>query len=186
MPWLAALAMALLYLYNVPIVVAFVWNKSGRGLAVRPFSPRAACRAAEKYARSQKKRKRKKRSKIALSLRAVDAMKQLLPAVTLEYIRMQARLGLDDAAATALACGALNSLCHILGCRARERDALMISPEFNRTCIEVDACAVISVRVCDALRAAAKTAQNKRAHAPIQRFLRIYGAAAGNNSSAGG
>ena len=191
MPWAAALAMAILYLYNMPVSAAFVWNERGYGFAAYPFSPAAALRAARRHAcqgkKSAGKKKRKKENGgPGKALRTSGAAMELLPDMRLEYIRVKLRLGADDAAVTALACGALNSICGILGCRARERGTMVVMPEFRRACFEGEACAVRSVRAGDALRAAAKMAHKKRAHAPKRRFLRIYESEPGNNSAAGG
>ena len=63
MPWAAALAMAILYLYNMPVAAAFVWNERGHGFAAYPFSPAAALRAARRHACREKKSAGKKKRK---------------------------------------------------------------------------------------------------------------------------
>lgn len=128
---LTAILETLLYLMSVPICVAFALSaRDGLrfGIGVSAFERRAALRRAKQY-RPMKKRRDKTVARsgwrIARSFR--DAS-----------IRLQGRLGLGDAAATAIACGALNALAAALAAPGG-RAVVDVTPVFSEStlCLEL-------------------------------------------------
>jgi len=98
---LAALIEALIYLLAVPLNAAFALSTEGGlrwGVGISAFDVRAALRRA-RLCRPVRRRRPGRGG-------ALDAWRLLRGA----RIRLSGRLGLGDAAATALACGALRSL----------------------------------------------------------------------------
>lgn len=162
MHWLAAVFTAFFYLYNMPVAAAFVWNGNGKGVALRPFSGAAALGAAQRRINGAKKPfKKPGRGLIAPPMTALRVAASLLPHIRLEFLRAQTRLGLDDAALTAILCGALGAALHMLGCRARECGGISVTADFEKPCAQINFRAVISARAGDALRAAVRGVMKK-------------------------
>ena len=100
---LAVLAVFLFYLAAVPVSVAVV-AEGGVRVGASIFLPGAAVRSARPISGKPKK---KKRTDLPLAVRASIAfLKRLRPM----EMRVTGRIGLDDAAQTALVCGMLTSL----------------------------------------------------------------------------
>lgn len=164
MHWLAAVFTALFYLYNIPVAAAFVWNEDGLGVALRPFSGAAALGAARRKINGAKKTFKKPGGRmLAPPMTALRVAASLLPHIRLEFLRAQARLGLDDAALTAILCGALGAALHMLGCHAGECGGISVTADFEKPCAQINVRAVISARAGDALRAALRGVIKRRA-----------------------
>lgn len=114
---LTALIESLIYLASVPICAAF-WLSTERGLrygvGVSAFARGTAVRRARRY-------RPRGRSGGGIGARAVwQAVRRLRGA----RVRVEGRVGLGDAAATALACGALRAL-------GAGRAAVDVTPVFD-------------------------------------------------------
>ena len=158
MPWVTAAIMALIYACNTPVVLALMINKNGYGAGVRAFSIAGARQAARAQAAKPPKpvnikKFRQMFGKLLKSNAAFRIARAVLKAIRLEYIGVNAHLGLDDAALTAQLSGALNALCHAIGCRARQGARVNVTPDFNQKCVEAEICAVLSLKAGDILRA---------------------------------
>ena len=157
MPWAAALILGLIYAYNIPIEFAFIFNGKNYGTGLRPFSASGACRAARRRALGEEKHIDYKQidEKLKKFISPGQSLKialRILPYIKLEYARAQVRLGVDDAAATAVICGALTAALHMIGSKARLRGELRVTPVFQEKAMDADVCAVFSVCAGDALR----------------------------------
>jgi len=210
MHWLAALVMALIYLHNIPVTAAIVATEGGWAASFRPFSPMAAVKAARKNIdakrrpgtegkKDKKEKNEKGLSRLMLPLRTLPAAAQLLPYVSLEHFHINACIGLDDAAVTALVCGFLTSAGHMILCRAGDGGQVDVRPEFNAPCLRGEICAVMRVSTGSAMNAVARVAASEAGDAPVLRFFRAYGKItksmgvmriwrrhAGNNTTDGG
>ena len=96
---------ALVYLWNVPLCLAFAveWRDGPRtGAALVPFDARRARRRAARAMGSPQRRKRHGRANLRSALRILRR--------SAARIQVEGRLGLGDAAATALVCGGLKAL----------------------------------------------------------------------------
>lgn len=119
---LVALAQSLFYLASVPVCAAFCLSARGGlrlGVGVSIFERRFALRRARRLDTLDKKPKKRGDARIWRLLRRLRGM----------GLGLRGRLGLGDAAATALACGALRGLTAALGGRAR-RVEIDIAPVF--------------------------------------------------------
>ena len=115
---LAVLAVFLVYLAAVPVSVAVV-AEGGVRVGASIFLPGAAVRSARPISGKPKK---KKRTDLPLAVRASIAfLKRLRPM----EMRVTGRIGLDDAAQTALVCGMRASL------NAIPRARICIQPDFS-------------------------------------------------------
>ena len=126
---LTAIVETLLYLLSIPLCAAFTLTTAGGvrcGVGVSAFEPRQALRRARAYRPVKRRRKRGARP-------AWPLVRQLRGA----RIRLRGRLGLGDAAATALACGALRGLAAALGSHAG-RVEVDVTPVFaGEVCLEL-------------------------------------------------
>lgn len=173
MPFFAAIIMTCFYIVNLPITAAFVVSDKGCAAAFRPVSPASALKAAKQAAKSNKKKAPKKSSRLLMPLRTFETAKNLLPYINLEYFRINARVGLDDAAFTALFAAFLTSAAHIINCRAEFPGKISVTPDFNNPCLEGEICAAVSVPVRFVLKAAALAAMETDDSTPIIRILRL-------------
>ena len=160
MPWFAAAAAAVFYLYHVPLTFALVWENAGHGGGFALFEGRLAL----KRARSSVGRTKKRSKKVAW-----ETVRALLPCLVLEEMTLRLSLGTSDAAVTALLCGALRSV----GCALRrkaERGAIDVRPDFSGTRLEGEFRVVLRVGAGEAVMAL------------IREKLGIDGSAAGRNN----
>ena len=149
--YLVALIDALAYLGEVPVCVAFCADgntppRFGAGVAV--FDEAAALRRARRD--MARRASRKPRRKADLSF-LWDTLKNLRP----DRFALWGRLGLGDAAATALACGALRALAAALGLRAREAE-IDLAPDFASGTPRVAVQGMLRARVGHIIVAAAR------------------------------
>ena len=156
---LAAILETLLYLSAVPLCAAFTLStehglRFGVGLSL--FDRRAALRRARKC-RPVKTRRRGAGSAWRIALRLRGA-----------HIRLQGRLGLGDAAATALACGALRALAASLG-SAAGRVTVDVAPLFDAPGPCLALTGMIRLRTGQIMTAMAKR-QIDRIHRRIARW----------------
>lgn len=115
---LAVLAVFLIYLLAIPVSIAIVVDGEMR-IGAALFLPGAALRNAQPIRSGRKKRGK---PPLSLIVRAgCAALKRLRPM----EIRITGQLGLDDAAATALACGLFSAL------NALPRTHVSIQPDFS-------------------------------------------------------
>ena len=151
---IALLAAALLAL--TPLKVAFcarAEEKAGAALGVFPCAGGLALRIAR--ARAQHRRparesgKKKKRPPVSL-LWAIA--RRLLAHVHVEQLRAQGDLGLDDAAATALATGLLQAL--LRAAAAGARVAFGVRPDFQKRRLRGELAGIASLRVGHIIAAA--------------------------------
>ena len=124
--YLVALAQSLVYLAAVPVCGAFCVSsrdglRSGSGAAV--FRARGALRRA----RRDMARRAKKRKSPAPDLKRVF---RLVMRLKLAKLTLRGTLALGDAAATALACGALTSLASSLRGKAEALE-IRVTPDFS-------------------------------------------------------
>ena len=114
---LTALVEALIYLASIPLCGAFILSTEGGlrfGVGVSAFDLGRALRHARRY-RPVKARRGKTNANLSW---------QILRRLKGSRMRLQGRLGLGDAAATAVVCGALRSL-------GGARVAVDVTPEFS-------------------------------------------------------
>lgn len=123
--YIVAMLEALGYLWAVPVCVAFCVDGEGgfrAGAAAGTFNTRAVLRRARlDMGRGKKRPGRPKAAKAAL---------RLLAHLRFERVSLKGRLGLSDAAATALACGALSALGAALRGRTRSLE-VEVAPAFD-------------------------------------------------------
>jgi len=193
MPWLAAVIMIFIYIYNMPFAAAVVITEKGIAAAFRPVSYASALKAARKNLSHPEKTKKKKEnaiSRLMMPLRTFSTIRELLPHVSLEYFRIKAHIGFDDAACTALFCGSLVAAGHAVACRAKNPGTVSVIPDFNSPRLSGEICAVFSISVGDAINAASIGALLEETNTPIVRVLRQYARIRrfepGNNIAAGG
>ena len=145
-----ALLQALGYLCAVPVCVAFCVESEGglrAGAAAGAFSARSAVRRARlRMLRPVRRRDRAKPQ--------VQAILRLLWHLRHARIRVTGRLGLSDAAATALLCGALKALGAAWQPRAGTL-AVDVAPAFDGPCAELRG--IIRVRFGQIILAAARS-----------------------------
>lgn len=106
--YLVAAAQALVYVAAVPLHLAFCLQTRGGlrfGAGVSAFERRFALRSARRRLARRKRRRPKSGKKPPFGL-----LMKMLRRLRLEGFTLRGRLNLGDAAATALACGALRSL----------------------------------------------------------------------------
>ena len=121
-----AILEALGYLCAVPVCVAFCVDGEGglrAGAAAGTFSARAALRRA----RRQMDGRRRHRGRPGVP---VKRLLKLLKRLRFERVSLKGALGLSDAAATALLCGAITSLGAALRGRAASLE-LDVAPAFD-------------------------------------------------------
>ena len=151
LPAVAALD-ALFYLYHLPLCLAFrlAWRDGPRlGAGFAPADRRAAMARAERAAASVEKPRRAKPPR-RLSI-------YLLRRAHLDEARITGSLCLGDAAATALACGALEAL----GCGLRAsvpRLEVRLRPDFSGAHPSLDARGMIVARAGHIMTAIARYA----------------------------
>ena len=144
---LVALAEALFYLGAVPLYAALLARSGeGAGVGVAAFDPGAARAMARRRLTSGGKGGRKP---------GLGEIWPVLRRTRLRRLTLTGRLGLGDAAATALACGALTALGGALRGMAEEAD-VRVSPLFGETEIRVELQGMISATVGNIIAAAAK------------------------------
>ena len=154
MPYFAAAAMLGIYLYNLPLKLAFVWRAHRFGLGLGIFERRAALRRARKrLGRPKPPEKRMKFTPGRLKFTA-HAGAQLLTHLKLESFSARLLIGAGDAARTALVCGAVMGLGHALR-GAADGGQVDIRPAFSGSCFEGEIRGVVALRAGDVISAAA-------------------------------
>lgn len=154
MHYLAAAVMAGIYIYNMPVAIAFIWKKHRFAAGVGAFSAGAAVKRAMKQLESGAPRKKVKFKRVK---RAVYIVFRLIRSVELEHVSARLLVGAGDAADTAKLCGGLIALAKLLRARARA-GTVDIRPEFSGRVFEGEAAAVIMLKAGDMARAAMKYA----------------------------
>ena len=157
MPYLAAAVMAGIYLYNLPVAIAFIWKKQRFAAGVGAFYGHAAMRRALKQIDAAKVRKKVKFKRVK---RVFSITVRLLKHIEMEYFSARLLVGAGDAAATAKLCGGLMALGNILRTAARSGQ-VDIRPDFSARTFEGEAAAVIILKAGDMARAAAKYAMGR-------------------------
>lgn len=154
MHYLAAAVMAGIYIYNMPVAIAFIWKKHRFAAGVGAFSAGAALRRARKQLGKAAPRKKVKLKRVK---RAVYIVFRLIRSIEVDYFTARLLVGAGDAADTAKICGGLIALANLLRTQARA-GAVDIRPEFSGRAFEGEAAAVIMLKAGDMARAAAKYA----------------------------
>ncbi len=161
--YLVALVDALAYLGAVPVCLAFCAEggavpRFGVGLAA--FDEAAALRRARRDMARPSPRARRRKVGSPLVWRI---LKNLRP----DRFALWGRLGLGDAAATALACGALRALAAALGLRALESE-VELAPDFSAGSPRVNVRGMLRARAGQIIIAAARgeTANKKERFIP--------------------
>ena len=123
--YIAAAAQALVYLWSVPVYLAFrVSDRRGLrfGAGISAFAVRGArARCRRRLLSGASPRGNGPDARFAL---------RVLANLRLSSARLRGRIGLGDAALTAMACGAASALARILAARA-ERSRVEIHPDFT-------------------------------------------------------
>ena len=152
--YLIALFQALMYLAAVPVCAAFCLSAGDGvrlGVGVSVFERRFALRRARRFDAFPPKKPKRRGGK-----RAWGVLRNLRGL----GVGLRGRLCLGDAAATALACGALRALAAALGTRAR-RVEIDIDPEFSSAEFRVELQGMIRVRAGQIITAAARSGFDK-------------------------
>lgn len=147
MQYLAAAAMLGIYLYNLPLQIAFIWRAHAFRSAVSVFEWRFALRSARRKLGKPKKKKK------ANGMKYLKIILRILKYVCVERVSARLLIGTGDAARTALVCGAARALGNVLRAGAKG-GKVDIRPEFSGKCMEGEAFIVISVRLGDAVMSA--------------------------------
>lgn len=151
--YLVAAVEALLYLSAIPLCGAFTLStRNGLrfGVGLGAFERRFALRRAYRNSlKSGLDPKRKKRSGPGRALRILASLRGAA-------LSLRGSLGLGDAAATALACGALRALASALGARSGTVE-IFVAPLFDTAEPRVELQGMLRVRSGQIMTAAAKT-----------------------------
>ena len=148
--YLIAAIEALAYLTSVPVSVAFCLDsRKGLGIGAGAFRSGAALRRAKRHMSAQPKPPKGRKGGFA---RAVRLLKRL----RLRSLSLRGEVTLGDAAATALACGALRALSPSIGIRAA-RVTVDISPRFDGKGPAVAIAGMIEARAGQIILAAARS-----------------------------
>ena len=150
LPYVSAALFFIFYLLNAPVYFALAVQPFSFGLGVGFLTARGAIRRARNRMNGLSPKKRARSHSSAPGKPALRAFRYLLRHFYGEWFSVRGDLGLSDAKNTALAAGTLNSLCLALGPNARAR----VRPDFSRRRIEVQASAILSVRLGHLLWAA--------------------------------
>lgn len=137
MPFIAAVIMTGIYMYNLPLMIAFMWREQGFGVGVGVIEPAYALKVARSHIINGKKRAPGRKRKPGMTLKMIRSLR-------IEYFSARLYIGTGDAAATALLCGAARSLAGVLAGAARQ-SVTDIRPEFSGNCLRGEAAIVFSV-----------------------------------------
>lgn len=108
MHYAAAVVMAGIYLYNLPLTIALIWRRGGFGIGVGAFGGRGAVRRAMgRVGKGGGFDVRKARW-------ALRILAKMLRRMQLEHFSARLRVGTGDAAKTALLCGGISAAAHAL------------------------------------------------------------------------
>jgi len=157
MPFVAAAAMLMLYAYNLPVVIAFIWKKHRFAAGIGAFSPSFAVSRAEKQLASPKPRKKVKFKRIK---RVSFITARLIHELRIDHYSARLLIGTGDAAMTARLCGAAIALGHTLRTKARN-GAVDIRPDFSARTFEGEIVSVLTLRAGQMARAAIKYAMER-------------------------
>lgn len=144
--YLIALLDALFYLCAVPVRAAFfVDTKDGLrfGAGIAAFTARAALRRARRNSGKRQKKKAPRLMPLLKRLRGVS-------------FALRGKLNLGDAAATALACGALQALAAALSAHMG-RASVDVIPDFGASAPEVALMGMLRLRAGQIIAAAARS-----------------------------
>lgn len=154
MHYIAAAVMAGIYIFNVPVVIAFIWKKHRYGAGFGVFAETSALRRAQRQLTSDRTRKKVKMKRVRL---AAGITVKLIRSVKFRLFSARLLIGTGDAARTAQLCGAATALGSTLRALA-ERGEVDIRPDFSGRTLEGEVQGVAVVRAGDILSAAAKYA----------------------------
>ena len=157
MHYLAAAVMAGIYIYNMPVAIAFIWKKHRFAAGVGAFFGHNAMRRAVKQLEAEKIRKKIKYKRVK---RAAAIIARLIGDVEFEYFSARLLVGAGDAAGTAKLCGGLIALGNMLRAAARS-GKVDIRPDFAARTFEGEAAAVIMLKAGDMARAAVRYAMDR-------------------------
>ena len=152
MHYLAAAVMAGIYIFNVPVVFAFIWKKHLFAAAFGVFDEGAALRRAERRLGTKRKRKKVKKQNIG---GAAAEIVRLIRSGKFRLFSARLLIGAGDAAKTAQICGAATALGNGLRLLA-ERGQVDIRPDFSGRTLEGEVKAVAVFRAGDILGAAVR------------------------------
>ena len=147
--YLIALLDALFYLCAVPVRAAFfVDTKDGLryGAGIAAFTARAALRRARRNSGKSEKRQKKKTPRLMPLLKRLRGVS----------FALRGQLNLGDAAATALACGALQALAAALSAHMG-RASVDVVPDFGASAPEVALTGMLRLRAGQIIAAAARS-----------------------------
>ena len=146
---LTVTAVALFYLSAIPIQIAFFLRYDGAlrfGAGFSAFEPRRARRRARTAPPKKQSAAKKWKHPIALLRAALKALFRLSRHLKLLSLTIDGTVGLSDAAATALICGAANSLDAALFAVTR-RARVSLRPDFAAASAHAELSGMISLRV---------------------------------------
>lgn len=152
MHYIAAAVMAGIYIFNVPVVFAFIWKKHVFAAAFGVFDERAALRRAERRLGARRKRRKKKPGNFS---RSVVTAVRLIKTARFRLFTARLLIGTGDAAGTAQLCGAATALGNGLRLLA-ESGRVDIRPDFSGRTLEGEVKAVAVFRAGDILGAAVR------------------------------
>lgn len=147
--YLVAALEALVYLCAVPICAAFCVSTKDAprfGAGVAAFGGRAALRRARKNSVKPKKRRKSAAARPLKLLRRLRGVR----------VALWGRLNLGDAAATALACGALRALAEALAATRAGRARVDVVPVFDGDAPQIVLAGMIRLRAGQIIAAAAR------------------------------
>ena len=166
--YIIAILEALAYVGAVPVWVAFCLSTEGglrAGTGVGVFERRFALRKAREASRSPIAKEG--RSRKGDLRRTLAVLKRLRNA----GIRLRGRLGLGDAAATAVACGALQALGPALAARAGRVD-IAVTPDFDSPELHIELQGMIRVRVGQIISAGVRSGMDALLHSGKRDLIR--------------
>lgn len=150
LPYVSAALFFIFYLLNAPVYFALAAQPFSFGLGVGFLRTRGAIRRARNRMTGHTPKKKPNKKASPLKKPVLRAFRYALGHSYGEWFSVRGNLGLTDAKNTALAVGALNGLCLCLGPNASAR----VRPDFSRRAIEIQASAIISIRIGHLLWAA--------------------------------
>ena len=148
---LISAAITAFYLAAIPVHIAVqlrIGADNHFGLGVSLFEPRFALQKA-----MHKIKIRTKPQKLYLP-DALSSLKNVLHHIHIDRISLNGHLGTNDAAATAMFCGSISSLCCALQCSLGKRIHLNLYPDFSSDRLQIELTGMISLRAGHIIAAA--------------------------------
>lgn len=151
MHYVAAAVMLGIYVFNVPVIFAFVWRRHRHGIGFGIFDGRFALKRAEKKISEPKTKPDKKLTAKRIRAAARGGVR-LLICGQLEHVTARLLIGAGDAACTAAVCGGTLALANALRLNARS-GTVDIRPDFSGNVFEGEIRITVSVTLGGLMRA---------------------------------